>query len=361
MPYRGRFLGRRNCVLLETRGGVILRGWEKTLVILVACIMAIPILFGVTAVDAKEEFSISIGHVLDAAHHYTDGANKFKELVEDRSGGRIKVEVFPNAQLGGEREMLEGLQLGTFEMAMVSSGPMGGFVPEFALLDLGFLFNDNAQAQEVLYGPVGDYLNQKMIEVGIRRLAYLDCGFRNVYGHKPVTKVDDLKGFKVRVMENPAHLELFKAIGANPLPMAWPELYTAMQQGVIDGAENVPDAYANAKHYEVAKYYSLTNHVYLTMMFLISENFYQRLPDDLKKIVADACVEASLFENQIIYKQQAEVFDFLRNNGVTITQIDDLSPFIQAGKKSWPVIAAGIPGGDELLNKILEATGKTLD
>ncbi len=186
---------------------------------------------------ASAKTVIKITHVLDPSHHYQAGALKFKELVEKKTGNQIEVQIYPAAQLGSERVVLEGLQMGTIEMGIITSGALSGFVPDFSILDLGYLFKDNKQAVQVLNGPTGKALIEKMKTANIRGLAPVDCGFRSVYANRPVKDPSGLKGMKIRTMENPAHLAAFRAIGASPLPMAWGELYTALQQGVVDGAE----------------------------------------------------------------------------------------------------------------------------
>lgn len=311
--------------------------------------------------DNDTTYTIKIGHVLDENYHYQDGANKFKELVEERSDGRIEVEVYANSALGDERDMLEGMQLGTVEMGIISSGPMAGFVPEFALLDLGYLFEDNEVAQEVLNGPIGERLNEELVNEGIRRMSFIDAGFRNIYANEPVETVEDLQGIRLRTLETPAHLELFEELGASPTPMAFSELYTALQQGVVDGAENVPEAFESSMHYEVSDYYSETNHVYLTMAYLISEDFYESLPEDLQEIVTEAVEEAAEYHNEVIEEVQEDVYDTLAENNVTIVEVDDISPFVEAAKASWVTIAESVDGGEELLEEILEETGQTLD
>ncbi|MCM3715912.1 TRAP transporter substrate-binding protein [Alkalihalobacillus oceani] len=311
--------------------------------------------------SSEETFTIKIGHVLDENYHYQDGANHFKELVEERSDGRIIVDVHANSTLGNERDMLEGMQMGTVEMGIISSGPMAGFVPEFALLDLGYLFDSSEIAQEVLTGPIGEQLNEKMLDVGIRRLATIDAGFRNIYASKPIQTVEDLQGLKIRTLETPAHLELFQELGAAPTPMAYSELYTGLQQGVVDAAENVPEAFYSSQHFEVSKVYSETQHVYLTMMYLISEDFYNQLPADLQEIVAEAAAEAAEYHNGVIAEVKADIYQSLEESGVEIVQVDDLTPFIEGAKASWVKIAESVPNGDALLADILEATGNTLE
>lgn len=310
---------------------------------------------------SDDVYTIKIGHVGSDTQHYTTAAKHFKELVEERSEGRIEVEIYPSSQLGDEREIYEGMQMGTVEMGILSSGPAAGFVPEMALLDLGYLYETREIAQEVLNGPIGEKLNEKMIEAGIRRLGVIDIGFRHIYGNSPITSVNDLQGLTIRTLETPAHIALFEELGANPTPMGFSELYTGLQQGVVDLAENTPDFFYDSGHQEVVSDLSLTSHAYLTIMHLISEQFYQNLPEDLQTIVTDAADETITYHNEVIAEQQAEAFNLLEEDGITIHEIDDLTPFIEVAKKSWPGVAEEIPGGMELLEEILEATGQTLD
>lgn len=309
--------------------------------------------------DGGEKYTIKLGHVMDTNHHYQKGAEKFKELVEQKTNGRVQVQIYPNSQLGAERAMLEGMQLGTIEMGIITSGALSNFVPEFAVLDLGYLFKDSKQAQEVLNGPVGQELSEKMAQVGIRNLGFLDAGFRSVYAKKPVRTPDDLKGMKIRTMENPAHIALFKALGANPIPMNYSELYTALQQGTVDGAENVVDVFYKSKHYEVAPVFSETNHVYLVVMYMISEKFFQGLPPDIQQAIQEAAREAIQYENSVFVEHRNEAYNKLKEAGVTVVQIDDVTAFQQKAKQSWREVVKNIPNGQDLLDKIMKATGQT--
>lgn len=306
------------------------------------------------AADDGEVYEIRIGHVLGEDYHYTKGAEYFKDLVEERSDGRIEVEVYPGSQLGDEREMMEGMQIGSVEMGVLTTGPLSGFVPEVGLLDLGYLFEDNETAQEVLTGPIGDQINDLMVDVGIRNLGLLDLGFRNVYSDVPVTSLEDLEGMSIRTLETPAHLALFEELGANPTPMGFSELYSALQQGVVDAAENTADAYYDNRHFEVSPEYSETNHVYMSVMYMISEEFYQSLPQDLQDIVTEAVTETVDYHNDLAKEIQDEVYELLEEEGVTIHTIDDLTPFIEAAEPSWYEMAEEIPGGVELLEDLLE-------
>jgi tripartite ATP-independent transporter DctP family solute receptor len=307
---------------------------------------------------ASAKTVIKITHVLDPSHHYQAGALKFKELVEKRTNQAVEVQIYPAAQLGSERVVLEGLQMGTIEMGIITSGALSGFVPDFAILDLGYLFKDNTQAVKVLNGPFGKSLFEQMKSAGIRGLAPIDCGFRSVYAHRPVKTPADLQGMKIRTMENPAHLASFKALGASPMPMAWGELYTALQQRVVDAAENVIDVYFSSKHFEVAKHYSTTNHVYLVVMFMASEKFLQKQPKNIQEAITSSAQEAAVYEHSVFVKNEQEAYQKLKAAGVTITGIKDLSPFQSIVENSWPEIAKKIKNGPENLEKIKRELGK---
>jgi tripartite ATP-independent transporter DctP family solute receptor len=307
-------------------------------------------------------YEMRFAHVGADTHHYNLGALKFKELVEERSNGRITVSVHANSEFGGERDILEGVQLGTIEMAFATSGVLSGFVPEWGIYDLAYFFEDSQQAIDVQLGPIGEQINEKMVNVGFKNLAPINLGFRHVYAHKPIRTLEDLKGLKIRVIEAPAYIEGFKSLGASPVPMAWPELYSGLQQQVVDAAENSPDLYHISKHYEVAKEYSLTSHFFVPVVMLMSEKYYQELPSDLQEIVVTAAKDAADYENEVV-KQQHEVAldDLVNNQGVTITKIEDLKPFKEAAKKSWRTIASNIPNGEALLEQIADELNISLD
>ncbi|WP_338833221.1 Solute-binding protein [Moorella humiferrea] len=307
--------------------------------------------------DTGKKYTLKITHVMDNNHHYQKGAEKFKELVEKKTNGQVQVQIYPSGQLGAERAILEGMQMGTIEMGIVTSGALSNFVPEFAVLDIGYLFKDNKQAQQVLNGEVGKTLMAKMDQVGIHSLGWLDVGFRSVYAKKAITKPEDLKGLKIRTMENPAHIALFKSLGANPIPVNWNELYTSLQQGVVDAAENVVDVYYNSKQYEVAPYFSETNHVYLVVGFMISKSIWDKLPADIQQAIQESATEAIKYENSVFEQQKTEAYEKLKAAKVTITPITDLAPFQNLAKQSWADVAKKIPNGDALLEQIKKATG----
>jgi len=308
-----------------------------------------------TMVFAGEIYEIKYAQLMDASHHYQAGAQKFKELIEEASDGKIQVEIYPNAQLGAERAELEGMQFNTIQMSSVTSAASSNFVPGYSILDLGYLFKDSKEAQKVLNGELGDKLAEEMISIGIRPLGFLDCGFRNVYAHKPIRTPDDLKGVKIRTMETPAHQALFKALHANPIPMAWTELYTGLQQGTVDAAENVIDVYYSSKHYEVARHYTWTNHVVQGTMMMISEKFFESLPLDLQVLVVNCAKKAIAYENEVFIEKKKEAIEKLKEKNVEFHEVEDIGVFQDLAKESWAAVAQQIPNGEEYLQIIMES------
>ena len=313
-----------------------------------------------TATDAQvapgQTYTIKLAHVGDLSHHYQMGGEKFKELVEERSGGRVTVDVYGNSQLGDERTILESLQMGTIEMGIITSGALSGFVPAFSIVDLGYLINSKEEAKNLFASEVGRSLSQQMADAGIMNLGDVSCGFRSVYSTKPITSVADIKGMTIRTMENPAHMACFTALGANPVPMAWGELYTAIQQGTVDGAENVPDMYYNSKHYEVAKEFNLTEHVYLVVMWMCSKSFYEKLPADLQQIVIDCANESIAYEENLYAENETTIMDKLKEAGVHVNAVDK-EAFRAQVVGSWDASAASIQNGPENLAKIKTLLG----
>jgi tripartite ATP-independent transporter DctP family solute receptor len=225
----------------------------------------------------------------------------FKKLLEERSNGQFKVSVHPSATLGTQREGLEAAQIGGIEIALSSSGIATSFVPELALLDLPFLFNGFEEARTAVDSPgITKLLSDSFAKKGMKFLGFYENGFRNITNNKrPIWKLSDLKGLKIRTMEAPMHMLNFKALGASPTPMAFGELYTSLQQGVVDGQENPFVVIDLDKLYEVQKYTSVTNHIYDAMVVVASKKWFDSLPSDLQKMVEDSFRESVLYDYKI--------------------------------------------------------------
>lgn len=221
----------------------------------------------------------------------------FKNYVESRSGGKVKVEIYPACALGSEREMLEGVQLGSIQMTNVSEGTVGIFFPEIQVLSIPYIFRTYTEAWYTLDSPfVRQLMNEMRKKTGIRTLDVNQNGFRHFSNNvHPIKTPDDLKGLKIRTMENRAHMKMVEALGASPTPIAWGELYTALQQKIVDGQENPPSLVLAMKFNEVQKYYTLDGHIYSVDFTFINDEFYNSLPADLRQIVYEGADIAGLF------------------------------------------------------------------
>ena len=299
---------------------------------------------------AADEYRIKFGYSASAKEaNYITFQEAFKEYVEKASNGRLVVDLYPNAQLGGERQMMEGMTLGTIEMAMLSPGIAAGFAPKFQVLDLPYLFKDREVAYKTLDGELSVVLNEQLITKGVRLVCFAENGFRQITNNKKIIKTPaDLKGVKIRVQPIPAHIELFKAFGANPTPIDFGELYTALLQKTVDAQENSITLIFSSKLYEVQKYLSMTDHVYAPSALFISEAFYKRLPADLQKIVMDGGKKFSAKSRANQQKAAVEVLKELEGKGVEIYTLTDAEKkaFMDAAKPVYkqmePILGADI-------------------
>jgi TRAP-type transport system periplasmic protein len=280
----------------------------------------------------KETITLKVGHTLSDTSHYQEGLKKFKELLEEKSNGQFQVEIFPNGALGGEREMIEGLQIGSVDLVLTSTGPMSGFVPEITVVDLPFLFRNAEHAHKVLDGEIGQNLFAKLEEAhGLKGLAWWENGFRNVTNNvRPIEKPEDLKGLKIRTMENDIHMDSFKTMGADPTPMAFPELFPALQQGVVDGEENPVPVITSSRFYEVQKYLTMTRHFYNPSMLIISKSKFDSFPEDLQTALLEAAKEAGDYERQVVAKMDEEGIALLKEKGMEVIEEPNIEPFKEA-------------------------------
>jgi len=295
---------------------------------------------------------IKAGHSAAATEPYQVGFEYFKKRVEELTKGKVEVQIFPNRTLGNERDMIEGLLLGTVHITVPSNAVMAGFVPETKVLDLPFLFRDRPHMYSVIDGPVGADLGERMRAKGFRLLSYYEAGVRHIMtNRKSLTKLDDLKGLKIRTMENPVHLDAFRAMGASPLPMAYGEVYTALQQGVIDGAEAANTNYEAQKFYEVAPNWAMVAWTTLVSDMIMSEKFFQGLPADIQKAVVQAAQESARVEREAYARSEDVALAQLKAKGVKITTPDP-EPFRKASQSVYAKF--GGPEDQARLKKILE-------
>ena len=247
-----------------------------------------------------QERTIRFGHVNPQGHHLSLGVQKFAEIVASKSGGKLKVQEFAASVLGGEQQQFSAAQGGVQEMVVLSATVTGGAVKEFTLLDIPFSFSRPEQVDALVQGPFGAALMQRLPEKGLVGLAFWEAGFRQfTNSRRPIQNVDDLKGLKLRVIPNPMFVESFSALGTNPVPMAFPELYGALESKAMDAQENPFAIVLNSKFYEVQKYLSVTNHVYTASPVLVSKRFWDRLSATEQRILQDAAVEAGVYQRKL--------------------------------------------------------------
>jgi len=260
--------------------------------------------------------------------HYGIAIDTFAREVDKRTAGRYKIQNFYAGALGAERESVEGVQLGTLDLTLTSTGPIPNFVPEVAILDIPFLFRDYAQARAVLDGPIGQELLQKFPPKGIVALAWAENGFRHMTNSKrPVNTPDDLKGLKMRTMENPIHIQAYKQFGILPTPMAFTEVYTALQQGTVDGQENPLSVITSAKLDQVQKNLTLTGHVYSPSLILMNKAQWDKLPAADKQAFVDAAKEAVKANRARVDEDEARAVADLRAKGMAVVEVVDKGKF----------------------------------
>jgi len=295
--------------------------------------------------------TIRLAHVVNEKDAFHECALKFKELVESGSNGELKVTIFPNAKLGDERTLLERMKLGVVDAGVITSGPFINFIPSFGVFDLPFLFSSPEHAYAVLDGPIGKGLLKEMENLGWKGLAYGERGFRNLTNSKREVKTpDDVKGLKIRLMQNPVYVDSFKALGANAVPMAWTEVLTALQQGTVDGQENPLNVIVAFKLYETQKYLSLTRHAYAPNVIMFSMKTWNKLTPQQQVLVQESAQSAAEHNRKLDNDNAAEWLQFLKDQGMVVTE-PDLPAFREAVKPVYEKYEEKF--GKDLIDSIL--------
>jgi tripartite ATP-independent transporter DctP family solute receptor len=283
--------------------------------------MALPI-------PAAAQTTMKINISVAQNSHYGVAIDTFAREVEARTNGRYKIQTFYAGALGAERESVEGVQLGTLDLTLTSTGPLPNFVPEVAILDIPFLFRDYAHARAVLDGPIGQEMLQKFPPKGMVGLAWAENGFRHMTNSKrPVNAPDDLKGLKMRTMENPIHIQAYKQFGILPTPMAFTEVFTALQQGTVDGQENPLSVITAAKLDQVQKNLTLTGHVYSPAVILMNKAQWDKLSAADKQAFLEAAKEAVKANRTRIDEDERKAVADLRAKGMVIVENVDKAKF----------------------------------
>jgi tripartite ATP-independent transporter DctP family solute receptor len=305
----------------------------KKIFILISVVILIVGSLSLAGIAADKSRVIKLAHVVNEKDAFHISALKFKEIVEEKTVDRIKIEIHPNAELGDERTLLEGMQMGTIDMGVITNGPIANFLPEIAVFEMPFLFGTPEEAYYVLDGPIGQKVLKDLEAIKLHGLAYSERGFRNLTNSvRAVKTASDVNGLKIRLMENPLYVDTFKALGANAVPMAWTECLTALSQGTIDGQENPVVVIYSFKLYESQKYMTLDRHTYAPATILTSLKVWNSLSPEDQKIFSEAAKEAGDAAREYDNDNEAAQLKVIKENGMEVTENPDLDSFREAVK-----------------------------
>jgi len=289
-----------------------------------SCIISFLIILGLTSCNqTTNQRTIKLAHGLDVKHSVHKAMVKMGEDLEKISDGKMQLEIYPNSQLGTERECLELLQFGSLDMTKVSAGIMENFAPKMKIFGLPFLFRDREHSFNVLDGPIGKQLLSEGEQYWLKGLGYYDAGSRSFYTkEKSINTPEDLAGLKIRVMESVTAMDMVRSLGSSPTPISWGELYTSLQQGVVDGAENNPPSFYLSRHYEVCKYYSLDEHTMLPDVLIIGTQIWNRLSKQEQKWLQQAVDSSVIYQRKLWKEAETEALAEVQKAGVTVTRPD---------------------------------------
>ncbi|MFZ4451660.1 TRAP transporter substrate-binding protein [Salibacterium aidingense] len=272
--------------------------------------------------EASSVTTLRLGHIQNEDHAWHLGSQRFAELVEEKTNGSVEVDLYPSSTLGSDRDLVEGMQIGSVDFALVA-GVLSNFHEEYAILELPYLFDDNEHLRNFLYGEGGENLQAEMLEeTGVRGLEFFIRSPRELTANKRIETPDDLRGLKIRVPNIEASVEGWDAMGANPTPMNFSEVYSSLQTGVIDAQENPASFITNAKLQEVQDYLMLTDHVYGYVQLLMSDKTYEKLTDSEQQAVEEAALEARQYQNELVSQQQEDAMQTMRDAGMEIVEVD---------------------------------------
>jgi tripartite ATP-independent transporter DctP family solute receptor len=317
---------------------------------LAAALLAVAM--GLPATAAAQQ-TLRLGHNISTSSPYHLSAEHFARLVQERTQGRIRVQVFPAGALGNERDMIEGAQIGTIDLVVTSSAAAGPFVPALRILDVPFLFRDPAHARGVLDGPLGAELLAAMPARNLIGLAWGDIGFRHITANRPVRTVEDMRGLKLRAQNNPIHLAAYRALGAQPTVIGFNELYAALQTGVVDANEQPISIHVASRFFEVQRNLTLTGHLVASAMFVASPSTFNRLPAATQEILRTAARESIPVMRNAADEQDRAGLATLRERGMTIQETFDRDGFLRALQPAF--VEFGRELGEANIRRIQEA------
>ncbi len=311
------------------------------------------IAFAVLPVHAQT-LELNVGHTLAPDSHYQVATTRMAELVAKKSNGQIKINVFPQSQLGGEVKMIQAARTGGLDMFITAQAPLVNTVKAYSLFDMPYLFDSVDQANKVLSGPVGKEFLDMLPKYNLVGLGFLSVMERNVFSSKPINSGADMAGMKLRVMQSPGYVKAYESFGAQPTPMAYGDVYMSLQQGVVDGADTSPDQFVMDKFVEVSKYYNLTKVHYLPALLIVSKAKWDKLTPQQQAIVKSSADEA-LADSRAYYKKSyADSIERMKKAGVTVVE-PNLAPMKQTSSKVDADLLANIPDGKKLYDKVQAA------
>lgn len=277
----------------------------------------------VMATDIKER-NLKFAFVQPLDSNQGVGAQRFSELVSQKSGGKISVKLFPNGTLGGEVAVVSSLQGGVIDFSMIAPALLVGQLKEQAIWDTPFLFSNYKEVDAIFDGPIGRKLSSRLPEKGLVSLAYGDHGFRNVANSKrSISKLEDIDGLKIRVPQSPLYIDTFRALGANPTPLPFPEVYSALENKTVDGVEQPNGSILASRFSEVSKYLTVTRHIYTPIFFLMSKKTLDQMSGDEKKIIQDAANETALFQREASRAMDQKALATLKANGMIVNEMSN--------------------------------------
>ncbi|MDF2524198.1 MAG: DctP family transporter solute-binding subunit [Clostridiales bacterium] len=303
--------------------------------------------------DKKAEITLKLGYGQPTTNPRHITAEKYAKYVNEQTNGKVKIDLYPSEMLGSDKQMTEAAVMGTQDMVITAQGVLSTYENKLNAIGLPFLFSSPDKVGKVLDGPIGDELAKDLPNKGIRILGYWENGLRHITNSKrPIEKPEDLKGLKIRTPEDKMTLSIFKALGASPAPLAFPELYLALSQNVFDGQENPITNIDSAKFYEVQKYMSITNHKYETCPLIISEATWKKMPADVQKVLKEGAVKFAAEHRKLVNDSEANLLKGLESKGMKISR-PDTKTFQDATKSVYTEWEATL--GKDLITKIVEA------
>ena len=323
---------------------------KKLVTFLLGCVFSA--LTSTAAEPAKKPIVLKLGHVQTEIDLWHVGSTRFAELVDAKTNGEVKIDIFPNSTIGNDRDMAEGLQIGSLDFSLIA-GVLGNFEPSLQIMEMPYLFNNEAHLRKIIYGPVGEVLLDNLLKSSnIRGLSFWERGPRQLTTNIPVNSIADIKGMKIRVPEIPPMVTAWKAMGANPTPMAMGEVYTGLQQNVIEAQENPIPIIYSAKLYEVQKNIVITNHKYEYVILVMSDRTWKKLSPEQQKAVKEAADEATKYENQLVAEKTEGLLKELQAKGTTIYR-PDTAEWAKLARTTHMQFAEKY--GLDIYNKIIEA------